>query len=54
MNHGVTTPLWDWVFGTLEVPDRVLVPRRNALPWMLDVGGELRPQLGAEYVLSSR
>ena len=54
MNHGVTTPLWDWVFGTLEVPDRVLVPRRNALPWMLDGGGELLPQLGAEYVLSAR
>jgi sterol desaturase/sphingolipid hydroxylase (fatty acid hydroxylase superfamily) len=22
MNHGVTSPLWDWVFGTLEVPSR--------------------------------
>lgn len=34
MNHGVTTPLWDWVFGTLDVPDQVKVPRGNALPWM--------------------
>lgn len=52
LNHGVTTPLWDWVFGTLEVPQVVLVPRRNALPWMLDVRGELLADLGGEYVLS--
>lgn len=52
LNHGVTTPLWDWVFGTLEVPEIVHVPRRNALPWMLDLSGELMPQLGEEYVLS--
>jgi sterol desaturase/sphingolipid hydroxylase (fatty acid hydroxylase superfamily) len=52
LNHGVTTPLWDWVFGTLEVPAVVQVPRRNALPWMLDVRGELHPALGAEYHLS--
>lgn len=53
LNHGVTTPLWDWVFGTLEVPSMVLVPRRNALPWMLDGSGELHTQLGGEYVLST-
>ena len=52
LNHGVTSPLWDWVFGTLEVPDVVSVPRRNALPWMLDATGDLRPGLGREYVLS--
>ncbi len=52
LNHGVTTPLWDWVFRTLEVPSVVKVPRRNALPWMLDAAGELHPELGAEYVLS--
>jgi sterol desaturase/sphingolipid hydroxylase (fatty acid hydroxylase superfamily) len=27
LNHGVTTPLWDWVFGTLAVPDRLRLPR---------------------------
>lgn len=51
LNHGVTTPLWDWVFGTLDVPAQVLVPRRNALPWMIDDHGELHGALAAEYVL---
>jgi sterol desaturase/sphingolipid hydroxylase (fatty acid hydroxylase superfamily) len=53
LNHGVTTPLWDWVFGTLEVPQLVRVPRRNALPWMLDLDGELRPGMDREYVLAA-
>lgn len=54
LNHGVTTPLWDFVFRTLDVPDVVRVPRRNALPWMLDSAGELRSELGGEYVLVGR
>jgi sterol desaturase/sphingolipid hydroxylase (fatty acid hydroxylase superfamily) len=52
LNHGVTTPLWDWVFGTLDVPDVVRVPRRNALGWMLDASGEIVPAFRTEYVLS--
>jgi len=54
LNHGVTTPLWDWVFGTLDAPQVVQVPTRNALPWMLDGAGALRPELAGEYVLGSR
>jgi sterol desaturase/sphingolipid hydroxylase (fatty acid hydroxylase superfamily) len=52
LNHGVTTPLWDWVFGTLEVPDLVRVPRTNALPWMLRADGTLQPALAQEFVLA--
>lgn len=33
-NHGVTSPLWDWVFGTLESPERVAVPESHAMPWL--------------------
>lgn len=51
MNHGVTSPVWDWVFGTLDVPARVTVPRRNALPWMIGADGKLLPGLEAEYAL---
>jgi sterol desaturase/sphingolipid hydroxylase (fatty acid hydroxylase superfamily) len=51
MNHGVTTPIWDWVFGTLEVPERVQVPPKNALPWMLDDRGRLLEELHADYRL---
>jgi sterol desaturase/sphingolipid hydroxylase (fatty acid hydroxylase superfamily) len=54
LNHGVTSPLWDWVFRTLEVPKKVTVPRANALPWMVGPDGELAPGLAAEYELAGR
>ena len=50
-NHGVSTALWDRVFGTYQRPARVRVPRRMALPWMLDGDGELRSELAGDYVL---
>lgn len=50
-NHGVTTGVWDKVFGTYEDPGRVRVPRRLALPWMIDDDGEIRPELVDDYVL---
>jgi sterol desaturase/sphingolipid hydroxylase (fatty acid hydroxylase superfamily) len=50
-NHGVTSPVWDVVFGTLERPNLVRVPRRLAMVWMLDVDGELLPEHRARYVL---
>jgi sterol desaturase/sphingolipid hydroxylase (fatty acid hydroxylase superfamily) len=50
-NHGVTTPVWDMVFGTLEVPERVRVPRRLVLPWLVDEHGELRAGLADDYEL---
>ena len=33
-NHGVTSPVWDWVFGTLEVPGHVTVPKKHQVAWM--------------------
>ena len=51
MNHGVTIGLWDRVFGTYERPVQVRVPRRLALPWMLDADGEMRAELADDYVL---
>lgn len=38
MNHGVTTPIWDWVFGTLAARETVRVPRQHAtkFPWLLE------------------
>ena len=50
-NQGVSLPIWDLAFGTLERPDRVRVPRRLAQPWMLDDDGELRPEHADDYVL---
>ncbi len=54
MNEGVTTPFWDWVFGTLEIPDKVRVPRRQALPWMIDENGELWDKYKDDYELVGR
>ena len=50
-NHGVTIPLWDRVFGTHEAPGKVRVPRRMALPWLVDEHGELLPEHTEHYVL---
>lgn len=50
-NHGVTTGFWDHVFGTHEHPERVRVPRRLALPWMVDGDGDLLPAFAADYEL---
>lgn len=41
MNHGVTSPIWDWVFGTHLAMDVVEVPRRRAPDWLVD-----RPDAG--------
>src|SRR5687768_15137022 len=53
-NHGVSVDWWDRVFGTLDLPDRVLVPRRLAPAWMLDDGGDLRPEHATDYELVGR
>ena len=49
LNHGVTSPIWDFEFRTLEVPPKIRVPRRNALPWMLDEHGDLFPQFSEDF-----
>jgi sterol desaturase/sphingolipid hydroxylase (fatty acid hydroxylase superfamily) len=50
-NHGVSVPWWDVVFGTGERPTKVRVPRRLALPWMVDDRGDLLPAHADRYVL---
>lgn len=39
MNHGVTSPIWDHVFGTYQEPTRVRVPKRHAMPWLFEGDG---------------
>ncbi len=50
-NQGVTIPLWDHVFGTHERPEKVRVPRRLVMPWLIDEHGEVRPEFAADYEL---
>ena len=53
-NHGVTVAVWDRVFGTLDQPHKVLVPRRLAPGWMLDEHGELLAEHRSDYELVGR
>jgi sterol desaturase/sphingolipid hydroxylase (fatty acid hydroxylase superfamily) len=53
MNHGVTSPVWDMVFGTYEkVEGPLRVPRRMAMVWLLDDDGEVRPEYAGDYALA--
>jgi hypothetical protein len=53
-NHGVSMPLWDLVFRTHQSPGVIRVPRRLALPWMLNEHGELRAEFADDYELVGR
>ena len=51
-NHGVTSPLWDVVFGTLETPGRIRVPRKLQMRWLVDPAtGQVRADEQAHYEL---
>ncbi|MFN0089059.1 MAG: sterol desaturase family protein, partial [Acidimicrobiales bacterium] len=52
VNFGVTTSLWDRVFGTYAPPAApvpVPVPRRAAMAWLCDDAGAVRPEHRADY-----
>jgi sterol desaturase/sphingolipid hydroxylase (fatty acid hydroxylase superfamily) len=53
-NHGVTSPLWDVMFGSHQKIERVRVPRKKAMRWLIDEEGELYPQYNDDYVLTGR
>jgi len=53
-NHGVTSPVWDFVFRTLDVPGVVSVPQRfasGAVGWLVDEHGALRPEYAGHFQL---
>jgi sterol desaturase/sphingolipid hydroxylase (fatty acid hydroxylase superfamily) len=49
--QGVTTPIWDYVFATRLSVDRVRVPRRLAMSWLVDMNGEVRAEYASDYEL---
>lgn len=53
-NAGVTSPVWDRVFGTYTDPGVVTVPRRMAPVWLLDEHGEVRPEYADDYRVRGR
>jgi sterol desaturase/sphingolipid hydroxylase (fatty acid hydroxylase superfamily) len=51
-NHGVTTPLGDLAWGTLDPEQRIPVPERLAMAWLLDPEtGDVAAPYQREYVL---
>jgi sterol desaturase/sphingolipid hydroxylase (fatty acid hydroxylase superfamily) len=50
-NHGVTTPLWDLVFGTYRAPGVIPVPAKLCMRWLLDDAGAVRAEHAARYQL---
>ncbi len=51
-NHGVTSPIWDLVFGTYQAPGLILVPERLRMAWLTDEStGEVRPELAGIYAI---
>lgn len=53
-NHGVTSPLWDVVFGSHGRLGKIRVPRRHAPSWLLDERGRVRPEHAADYELPAQ
>lgn len=51
-NHGVTSPFFDYLFGTHVNPGKVIVPERFALTWLLDPAtGDVWKYLANDYEL---
>lgn len=55
-NHGVTSPVWDHVFGTYVPVAEVTVPRLHArkFPWLLEDSGAARPSIAAAWTAEYR
>jgi sterol desaturase/sphingolipid hydroxylase (fatty acid hydroxylase superfamily) len=51
-NHGVSSPIWDVVFGTWQAPGRIRVPAKLQMPWLVDPRtGDVYRDLAAHYEL---
>lgn len=51
-NFGVTSPIWDVVFGTYRAPEQIAVPAKLVMPWLLDPAtGAVRAEHADAFVL---
>ncbi|MFO0665860.1 MAG: sterol desaturase family protein [Polyangiaceae bacterium] len=49
-NHGVTSPIWDFVFGTYKKPSVIVVPRKLCMTWLKDeLTGDIKATFAANY-----
>jgi len=52
MNHGVTSPIWDFVFGTYRKPGVITVPKKLCMAWLLDPAtGDIRAAHAGAFTL---
>ena len=49
--HGVTSRVWDRVFDTNEEVTTVRIPRKLAMPWLLNGEGEISERFANRYQL---
>lgn len=55
VNHGVTSPVWDLVFGTYRAPGVIVVPPKLRPHWLLDPEtNEVRAEWRDTFVLGGR
>jgi len=51
-NHGVTTPLWDVVFGTYEAPQTIQIPRKHLMGWLFEAdSSQIKNRFQADYAI---
>lgn len=51
-NHGVTSPIWDLVFGTYQRPaSPIAVPRKLVMSWLVDDSGAIRAEHAGSFTL---
>jgi 4-hydroxysphinganine ceramide fatty acyl 2-hydroxylase len=53
VNHGVTTRFWDRVFGTFVKVEKVKVPQRMSMNWLVS-GNEVKKVYSKHFQLNSR
>lgn len=57
-NHGVTSPIWDFAFGTRVPAEKVRVPEqylKKSLPWLLDEQtGDIKDVYRNDYAIRRR
>lgn len=55
-NHGVSTPIWDFVFRAYVRPQTpIRIPEKHAMAWLFDaVTGDVKEQFSSDYVIARR
>jgi sterol desaturase/sphingolipid hydroxylase (fatty acid hydroxylase superfamily) len=52
LNHGVTSPLWDLVFGTYHRAGQIVVPEKLCMSWLKDQAtGKVRADWAQTFVV---